>query len=44
MFADFLGGSAGNAGLFSKASDLVKYMQMMLNKGKVPGKKTPLFS
>jgi serine-type D-Ala-D-Ala carboxypeptidase len=39
-----LGSGAGNAGLFSTPGDLVKYMQMMLNKGKVPGKKTLLFS
>ncbi len=30
--------------MFSTAGDIVKYMQMMLNKGKVPGKKALLFS
>jgi CubicO group peptidase (beta-lactamase class C family) len=41
--ADILG-TAGNAGMFSTAGDIAKYMQMMLNKGKVPGKKALLFS
>jgi CubicO group peptidase (beta-lactamase class C family) len=33
--ASFLGGVAGNAGLFSNAPDLYKFMKMMLNKGKL---------
>ncbi|MGB9696583.1 MAG: serine hydrolase domain-containing protein [Ignavibacteria bacterium] len=33
--ASFLGGVAGNAGLFSNAPDLYKFMRMMLNRGKI---------
>lgn len=33
--ASFLGGVAGNAGLFSNAPDLYKFMKMMLNNGKI---------
>lgn len=33
--ASFLGGVSGNAGLFSNAPDLYKFMRMMLNKGKL---------
>lgn len=33
--ASFLGGIAGNAGLFSNAPDLYKFMKMMLNRGKI---------
>lgn len=32
--ASILGGAAGNAGLFSNAEDLYKFMKMMLNNGK----------
>jgi CubicO group peptidase (beta-lactamase class C family) len=35
--AHFLNDTAGNAGLFSTVSDLITYMQIMLNKGKLPG-------
>ena len=35
--AHFLNDTAGNAGLFSTVTDLVTYMQIMLNKGKIPG-------
>ena len=31
--AAFMGGVSGNAGLFSNANDLAKYLQMLLNKG-----------
>lgn len=44
---DMLGGAAGNAGLFSTAGDLVKYMQMVLNNGTYTnskGEKHQLFS
>jgi CubicO group peptidase (beta-lactamase class C family) len=34
--AHFLNDTAGNAGLFSTVTDLVIYMQIMLNKGKIP--------
>ena len=36
--AAMLGGVSGHAGLFSSASDLVKLLQMNLNKGKAGGK------
>lgn len=29
--------TAGNAGLFSTVSDVITYMQLLLNKGKLPG-------
>lgn len=35
--AHFLNDTAGNSGLFSTVSDLISYMQIMLNKGKLPG-------
>jgi CubicO group peptidase (beta-lactamase class C family) len=35
--AHFLNDTAGNAGLFSTVSDVITYMQIMLNKGKIPG-------
>lgn len=35
--AHFLNDTAGNAGLFSTVSDVVTYMQLLLNKGKLPG-------
>ena len=35
--AHFLNDTAGNAGLFSTVSDLIIYMQLMLNRGKLPG-------
>jgi len=37
--AAFLGGVSGNAGLFSTASDLAVFMQMMLNKGTYAGRR-----
>ena len=35
--AHFLSDTAGNAGLFSTVSDVITYMQLMLNRGKLPG-------
>ena len=35
-YAHFLNNIAGNAGLFSTAENLIHYMQLMLNKGKMP--------
>ena len=35
--AHFLNDTAGNAGLFSTVSDMITYMQLLLNKGKQPG-------
>jgi CubicO group peptidase (beta-lactamase class C family) len=35
--AHFLNDTAGNAGLFSTVTDVLTYMQLMLNKGKMPG-------
>ncbi len=35
--AHFLSDTAGNAGLFSTVNDVITYMQLMLNKGKIPG-------
>jgi CubicO group peptidase (beta-lactamase class C family) len=35
--AHFLNDTAGNAGLFSTVTDLVTYMQLILNKGRIPG-------
>ncbi len=37
--AAFLGGVSGNAGLFSSASDLALYMQMLFNNGQYAGKR-----
>jgi len=37
--AAFLGGVAGNAGLFATASDVAKVYQMLLNKGEMDGKR-----
>ncbi|HMK38431.1 MAG TPA: glycoside hydrolase family 3 N-terminal domain-containing protein [Bacteroidota bacterium] len=37
--AAFLGGVSGNAGLFSTASDLALYMQMLFNKGLYAGRR-----
>jgi len=37
--AAFLGGVSGNAGLFSTASDLAVYMQMLLNRGTYAGRR-----
>jgi beta-glucosidase-like glycosyl hydrolase/CubicO group peptidase (beta-lactamase class C family) len=37
--AAFIGGVSGNAGLFSTASDLAVYMQMLLNKGLYAGRR-----
>lgn len=34
--ANFLGGVAGNAGLFSIVDNIGYYMQLLLNKGKFP--------
>lgn len=34
--AHFLNDTAGNAGLFSTVSDVMTYMQLLLNKGKMP--------
>lgn len=34
--AHFLNDTAGNAGLFSTVSDIITYMQLLLNKGKFP--------
>ena len=34
--AHFLNDTAGNAGLFSTVSDVIKYMQLIMNKGKMP--------
>lgn len=34
--ANFLGGVAGNAGLFSAIDSIAYYMQLLLNKGKMP--------
>jgi len=45
--SDMLGGASGNAGLFSTANDLVKYMQMTLRNGTYvnsQGEKCRLFS
>ena len=35
--AHFLNDTAGNAGLFSTVSDVLLYMQILLNKGQLPG-------
>jgi CubicO group peptidase (beta-lactamase class C family) len=35
--AHFLNDTAGNAGLFSTVTDVISYMQLILNKGKLPG-------
>lgn len=35
-YANFLGNIAGNAGLFSTVDNLITYMQVLLNKGKIP--------
>lgn len=35
--AHFLNDTAGNAGLFSTVTDIITYMQLILNKGKIPG-------
>lgn len=35
--AHFLNDTAGNAGLFSTVTDVLIYMQLMLNRGKLPG-------
>jgi CubicO group peptidase (beta-lactamase class C family) len=35
--AHFLNDTAGNSGLFSTVSDVVTYIQLLLNKGKLPG-------
>ncbi len=35
-FAHFNNNSAGNAGLFSTVDNLITYMQLILNKGKMP--------
>jgi len=37
--AAFLGGVAGNAGLFATAGDVAKVYQMLLNKGEIDGKR-----
>jgi hypothetical protein len=37
--AAFIGGVSGNAGLFSTASDLAVYMQMLFNKGMYAGRR-----
>ena len=35
--AHLLGDEAGHAGLFAPVSDIITYMQLMLNKGKLSG-------
>lgn len=35
--AHFLEDTAGNSGLFSTVSDVIKYTQLLLNKGQMPG-------
>ena len=36
-YSHFLNNMSGNAGLFSTVDNLITYMQLMLNKGKMPG-------